>query len=288
MEYKITREALRNDLLYETLESLYKVMKSLWLDVYVVGALARDIAMEILEMPPSPRRTADLDVAVALKDWSQFETLKGLLLENHFIKGEPKQRFYYKGADGHNDYEVDVVPFDGLEDDEKVAWPPEGNPEMSVKCFKDVMDIADTVVIGNSVKVKMAPLSGQFLIKLDTWLDRHLITDKDAADMFYIMDNFYLANVLVKSSVPDEVGDTKEDFDPLIGGARWIACEMRGFLTKEHLDFYMDQLREQVELDENSPLISSMSRKYSTDGAHRIIREALSEMVGILKKGKLS
>ena len=176
MEYKITRDALQNNLLYDTFEALNRVMKDLQLDVYVVGALARDIAMEILEMPPSPRRTADLDVAIALKDWSQFDLLKEHLLENHFIKGEPKQRFYYI---------VQMVPmimkstsflFGELEADEKVAWPPEGNPEMSVKCFKDVMSIADTVIIDDAITIRMAPLSGQFLIKFDTWLDRHLLT----------------------------------------------------------------------------------------------------------------
>ena len=157
MEYKITRDTLQNDLLYDTLKALSKVMYDLQLDVYVVGALARDIAMEILKMPSSPRRTADLDVAIALKDWSQFELLKEQLLKNNFVKGKPKQRFYYKGEDSNNDYEIDIVPFGELETDEKVAWSPEGNPEMSVKCFKDVMNIADTVVIDDTITVKMAP-----------------------------------------------------------------------------------------------------------------------------------
>jgi hypothetical protein len=40
MEYKITREALQNDLLYDTLKALSKVMYDLQLDVYVLGALA--------------------------------------------------------------------------------------------------------------------------------------------------------------------------------------------------------------------------------------------------------
>ena len=156
MEFKLTREQLQNDLLYDALSALSKVMSDLQLEVFVVGALARDIAMEILKMPPSPRRTADLDVAIALKDWSQFELLKEHLLKNHFIKGEPKQRFYYQGEDGNNDYEIDIVPFGELEADEKVAWPPEGNPEMSVKCFKDVMNIADTVVIDDAITIKGA------------------------------------------------------------------------------------------------------------------------------------
>lgn len=286
MEYKITRDTLQNNLLYDTLEALSKVMNDLQLDVYVVGALARDIAMEILEMPPSRRRTSDLDVAIALKDWSQFELLSENLLKNNFVKGKPKQRFYYKGVDGKNDYEIDIVPFVELEEDEKVAWPPEGNPEMSVKCFRDVMNIADTVVIEDAITIKMAPLSGQFLIKFDTWLDRHLLTDKDAADMLYIMDNFYLAYVSFKQPVPDEVQETSESFDLLNGGARWIACEMKEFLTKEHLQFYTDQLQAQIELDENSPLIRSMSSKYSASDSHMIVRNALIGMVEVLKKGE--
>lgn len=286
MEYNITRDTLQNNLLYDTLKALSKVMYDLQLDVYVVGALARDIAMEILKMPPSPRRTADLDVAIALKDWSQFELLKEQLLKNNFVKGKPKQRFYYKGEDGNNDYEIDIVPFGKLETDEKVAWPPEGNPEMSVKCFKDVMNIADTVVIDDTIIVKMAPLSGQFLIKFDTWIDRHLLTDKDAADMLYIMDNFYLAYVSFKQPVPDDVQETSESFDLLNGGARWIACEMREFLTNEHLQFYTNQLQEQIELDENSSLIRTMSNKYSASDSHMIVRNALIGMVEVLKKGR--
>lgn len=286
MEYKITKEALQNDLLYDTLEALNNVMKDLHLDVYVVGALARDIAMEILKMPPSPRRTADLDVAIALKDWSQFDLLKEHLLKNNFVKGKPKQRFYYKGADGNNDYEIDIVPFGELETDEKVGWPPDGNPEMSVRCFKDVMSIADIVVIADSIVIKMTPLSGQFLIKFDTWLDRHLLTDKDAADMLYIMENFYLAYISVKQPVPNEVQDGSENFDLLSGGARWIACEMRDFLTEEHLYFYINQLQMQIEQDESSRLINAMSSRYGASDSHQKIRNAFIGMVEVLKKGK--
>lgn len=285
MEFKLTREQLQNDLLYDALNALSKVMNDLQLEVFIVGALARDIAMEILKMPPSPRRTADLDVAIALKEWSQFELLKEHLLKSHFIKGEPKQRFYYQGEDGNNDYEIDIVPFGELEADEKVAWPPEGNPEMSVKCFKDVMSIADTVVIDDTITIKMAPLSGQFLIKFDTWLDRHLLTEKDASDMLYIMDNFYLAYVSFKQPVPDDVEEASEDFDLLTGGAKWIACEMRELLSSEHLQFYIDQLQEQIDLDENSPLLRAMSRNYPASNGHMTLRNTLIGMTNVLRKG---
>ncbi len=103
--------------------------------------------------------------------------------------------------------------------------------------------------------------------------------------MLYIMDNFYLAYVSFKQPVPDEVQETSESFDLLNGGARWIACEMREFLTSEHLQFYTDQLQEQIELDENSPLIRSMSSKYPASNSHLIVRNALIGMVEVLKKG---
>lgn len=282
MEYKLPKEKLQNDLLYDVLAALHKVMTGLHLDVYVVGALARDLAMEILDMPASARRTSDLDIAVALKDWEQFETLKEHLLLSHFVKGEPKQRFFYKGETGLNDYEVDIVPFGPLEIDEKIAWPPEGNPEMSVKCFQDVMRVADTVRIDEQIAVKIAPLAGQFLIKFDTWLDRYTMTDKDANDMFYIMDNFYLANVMSDKAIPSEL-DLDGDVDLLTVGSQWIAYEMRAMLSSNHRLYYIGKLAEQLELEENSPLVYAMNKSLSDD-FYFSIRRALAAMVDILQR----
>lgn len=199
------------------------------------------------------------------------------------MKAAPKQRFYYKGKNGKNNYEIDIVPFGELENDEKVAWPPEGSPEMSVKCFKDVMKIADTVIIDGGITIKMAPLAGQFLIKLDTWLDRHLLTEKDASDLLYIMENYYLYNLTFKQTVPSEVEDTKENFDLLIGGSKWIACEMREFLSPDHLHFYIEKLQEQIDLDEDSPLLRHMSHCRRSSNAHIEIRNALEAMITVLK-----
>ena len=284
MEYKLSKEKLQNDLLYDVLVALHEVMTDLHLDVYVVGALARDIAMEILNVPASSRRTSDLDIAVALKDWEQFERFKKQLLLHHFEKGEPKQRFFYKGETGLNDYELDIVPFGPLATDEKIAWPPEGNPEMSVKCFQDVMRVADTVRIDEQIIVKIAPLAGQFLIKFDTWLDRHAMTDKDANDMFYIMDNYYLANAFSGKPIPSEL-DLDGDFDLLKVEGEWIACEMRAILSSEHISYYISKLTEQLQLKENSPVVFAMNKKKSDDN-YLPIRRALLAMVDILRAKK--
>ena len=84
MVYKIDKAKFANDPLYETLASLQKTLEQLNLQLYVVGACARDIAMKVLKVPASARRTADVDVAIALgmttkeiaeKRFSSFHTV---------------------------------------------------------------------------------------------------------------------------------------------------------------------------------------------------------------------
>lgn len=110
MEYRIPKTDLANNLLVETLQSLNECYQQLRLPLYVVGATARDIALRLLRMDDVPRRTLDLDVAMALSNWSEYEHLTTILLQNGFVKSPEKQRFYYPFANKMN-YEVDIVPF---------------------------------------------------------------------------------------------------------------------------------------------------------------------------------
>ena len=84
MEYSIHKEELQNDLLVETLHVLDSCYRQLGAEVYVVGAAARDIALRLLDVNNTPRRTMDLDVAVLLQDWSQYKRLTSILLQNPF------------------------------------------------------------------------------------------------------------------------------------------------------------------------------------------------------------
>ena len=196
MNYKLRKEDLQNDLLAETLQALFHCYNQLQLPLYVVGASARDIALRLLNVANTPRRTLDLDVAAALHDWEQYEELSQVLLQNHFTKAQEKQRFYYLGVDGKNKFEVDIVPFGAIAEKEQVAWSSDGSLVMSVRCFEDVMHYADDVQMEEDYTFKIAPLSGQFLIKLDTWQDRYLRTKKDATDMVFILQNIYVAYAL--------------------------------------------------------------------------------------------
>jgi predicted nucleotidyltransferase len=213
------------------------------------------------------RRTEDLDVAIAVEDWRAFDEICHTLQENHFKRHKNTQKFFYKGDNGELDFEVDVVPFGGVAVDEKIAWPPEGNPVMSVKCFNDVMKEAVQVIIEDQVSVKIAPLCGQFLIKLDTWNDRHNVTDKDAEDMLFILKNYLDIQLLYKDdNVPPEVVTFQdEDASPIVWGAQWLAYDISKLLSTEHLKFYSDLVSKELAQEENSELIYHFM-KYWGDG----------------------
>lgn len=283
MEYRISKEDLQNALLAETLQALDGCYRQLGADVYVVGAAARDIALRLLKVTNAPRRTMDLDVAVMLQDWSQYERLTDILLQNRFEKAQEKQRFFYLGSRERMRFEVDIVPFGAIAEGDQVAWPPEGSPVMSVRCFEDVMRVADEVTVGGEFTFRLASLSGQFLVKLDTWSDRRMKTKKDAADMAFLLQNIYVAYALAHDGLPPEVDINAEQFDVIVAGAEWMAADLKKMLTDEHRSFYSAMLREELAKNEESSLLNDLL-DVSDSRNYKLYYRAFDRMAQILGK----
>lgn len=278
MKNSLTKEEIGNDLLVETLHALYASMSRMGHELIIVGASARDIVMKLLAAEKSRRKTFDLDVAIALKDWSQFANLCDTLTQNNFKKLKSKQKFVYKGPDNQNDYEVDVVPFGEIAEDEVVKWPPELSPEMSVRCYDDLMRFAIDIKL-DGIPVKIIPLAGQFIIKLDTWIDRNDRENKDAIDLIFILSNYYYAAIMNAADIPDEVD---YDDDAIVAGAQWIAIEGQRMLSSGHLQYYRDFLKAELEKKEESKFLQHLTigEEDNPEFWHTVER-ALDEMASI-------
>ena len=283
MEYTIHKEDLQNDLMAETLQALAGCYRQLGAEVFVVGAAARDISLRLLDVTNAPRRTMDLDVAVMLQDWNQYERLTSILLQNHFEKAREKQRFYYLGSNGRIRFEVDIVPFGAIAEEDQVAWPPEGSPVMSVRCFEDVMRAADKVTVDGDFAFRLASLSGQFLIKLDTWNDRRMKTKKDAVDMAFLLQNVYVAYALTYDGLPPEVDTNTEQFDVIVAGAEWMAADLKKILSDKHRHFYAEILQRELAKNEESPLLNDLL-DVSDSRNYKLYLRAFERMAQILKK----
>ena len=250
MNLKITSEKIANPLLVELLKKLTDSFNRMGREFYVIGATARDIIIRQLIGTTSGRRTKDLDIAIAIPDWTVFDEIKEVLVADGFKKStDMRQRFYY------GEYELDIVPYGVAKEDDNIYWPPEEEIAMSVKGFDEVLSEAITVNIDDEFDIRIASLHGLFLLKFNAWLDRNIETSKDAEDMSFILSNYFMANL--DRNVYTEVYDW-ENFDEYIVGGYWLARDLLLLLTKEQITYYKDCIEKELEKDDESRLFNQI------------------------------
>ena len=281
MNYHISSSTIGNSLLVDLLKELTDCFKQARKDYIVIGAASRDILRLYLEAEPSPRRTRDLDIAIAVNSWDDFFDISSRLQQRGFRKDRNmKQRFYY-GQSGKAEYELDVVPFGGVTvAGEKIYWPPEESPMMSVKGFSSVLKDCVDVLVDDEFSFKIPSAPAFFVLKFDAWLDRHLLNDKDAKDMSFIMANYYLHEITRTSHL--EVLDVlPEPFEPFVAGAYMIATDIVPLVDKDTLKSYVNDIEEQLRLSEQSPLLTQgMGPEYGFD----VVRDAWAMIVKVFNK----
>ena len=150
MSLKISSEKINNPFLVDLLEKLADSFRKMDHDFFIIGATARDIIIQQMLNTSSRRKTRDLDLAIAVPNWQEFDKIKNSLIADGFEKDKEKhQRFYY------GDYEIDVVPYGYVaKEDDNIYWPPEETIAMSVKGFGEVLSDAITVSIDDRFTVK--------------------------------------------------------------------------------------------------------------------------------------
>ena len=259
----------------ELLRKLTASFNRMHREFYVIGATARDIILKQVVGSESKRRTMDLDIAIAIPNWETFDEVEDMLVADGFEKSRDfKQRFYYR------EYELDIVPYGNVaKDNDIIYWPPEEDIAMSVKGFDEVLSNSITVSIDNEFSVKIASLHGLFVLKLDAWVDRNLVTSKDAEDMSFILQNYFMANM--DRGIHSEVYDW-EDFQEYVVGAYWIAFDIANLLKKEHLTYYIDIIKDELKKEEESRLINQIvenTRNVNYDN----VRKAWQMIVDVLQ-----
>lgn len=280
MTYPISSNTIANPLLVDLLSVLSSCFNKAGNDFFVIGAASRDILRLYLEAEPSPRRTRDLDIAIAVDSWDDFYEISEMLIQNGFRKdSHMKQRFYF-GTEKGADYELDVVPFGGVTaPGEKIYWPPEESPMMSVKGFASVLKDCVDVVVDNAFSFKIPSAPAFFVLKFDAWLDRHLLNDKDAKDMSFILANYYLHEITSPAHL--EVLDVLPDpFEPFVAGAYMIAKDIIPLLGKDVLHSYVSDIEDELARGEQSQLLTqSMGPEYGYD----IVRDAWTMIANVFK-----
>lgn len=177
-----------SSMLVSLIRALDNIAKQLGISYFVIGATARDILMEHVYDIETNRATRDVDFAVAVASWEEFDRLKDeLIATGKFTPGAIPHRLLFGTAPAA--YPLDLVPFEGVEHDGEIAWPPEGKDIMNVAGYTDAYDSALEVEIEEQFPIKIVSLPAMVVLKVFAWTDRP-DRGKHASDILLILRNY--------------------------------------------------------------------------------------------------
>lgn len=156
--------------------------QALGIDVFVGGAMARDIMLTHVYGQAVLRATRDVDIGLYIDSWERFTALKnrltatGAFFEVHGMS----HRMHYLRPGG---IPLDLIPFGGVAgDDQTIAWPPGHDVVLNVAGFREGLDSADLVDLGAGLSMHVCTLPSLSVLKLLAWRDRGRDNNKDATD----------------------------------------------------------------------------------------------------------
>lgn len=152
-------------------ESIVSVAESKNIKFFIVGATARDLILYHGYGIEAGRATRDIDLAVQVQDWGEFEELKkGVVETGHFAETKMVQRILYRQS-----IPIDIVPFGEIKGrDSSIGWPPSHEVKMNILGFEEAY--SDAI----PVRLKVNPTLDIFVVsptslaalKLLAWKDR--------------------------------------------------------------------------------------------------------------------
>lgn len=149
----------------------------------LVGAAARDVVLEQLSLKELDRATLDVDIAVQVRTWSEFSTLKCALMERDGFLGHALPHRLISPWK----HPLDMVPFGELAKDGELAWEGSDGMTMDVALFDDVLK-GSAVHHIDDMAIRIPSLAGLVSMKLTAWRDRHFDTRRDAVDLSGLLE----------------------------------------------------------------------------------------------------
>lgn len=209
----------------EVLSAVDSAARNLAIGYFVAGATARDIVLLNVFGFDTIRATRDIDLAVHVSGWDQFEALKKRLVDSHrfSLANGAAQRLYYTSI-----YPVDLVPFGGVvENGGNINWPPDRAVAMNVTGYNEALDTILIVEVQPGILVPVASLAGLAMLKIFAWVDRGHRDRKDAQDLALLLRRY------IETIGPDVLHGSEAavleavDYDYERAGARILGKHIR-------------------------------------------------------------
>jgi predicted nucleotidyltransferase len=201
--------------------------------VLIVGATARDLLLTYGHGLEIARGTTDIDFAMAVADWAEFDRIRASLIESGEFKPAADGLHRLKHRNG---IPVDIVPFDGVEDeDRQIAWPPQRDLVMKVLGYREALAAAVKVRMPGGFIVNVVSLPALAIMKLVAWTERrHTAPKKDAYDLWLLLRTYSDAGNQERLYSGDLHLLEVESFDYESAGAWLLGADARDVIERSH------------------------------------------------------
>ena len=251
-----------------------KVADSLGINFFVVGASARDIVLKYCYGLETPRVTRDIDLAVEVADWEQFDQLReSLLSTGKFSSTQVRHRLQFDSI------RVDIIPFGAITDEKRrLSWPPEHEILMSLVGFQEAFEYSVLVRLCSDpeLDVKLPTLPGLAIMKLISWREGYPERERDAEDLLLIMEKYEEAGNFDRLYEKEQNLLEEEHFDTRHASIRLLGRDMAIMADPYTLDTVRMILDEERGQRSQYKLVTDMIR--GAPGSDTEFDEILSQL----------
>lgn len=248
----------------EALVEIQAICQSTGHHLVLVGAYAREVTFDRAVERAPQRATRDVDAAVHLTGWAEFEHLASAITATG--------RFRRVDSDGltfihENGTQVDLIPHGPIAGpDARLRWPNDATRTMSMEGFDAVREHAVPTNI-DGVIFSVADLPDLVALKLFAYADRRNRSTKDLEDLVFILrhaTDALMDRVYDELSEDDLIGHPYYDYGPLL-----LGIDIHDRCDPVSLDRLRSIARDAAR---RIPALPGMSRRDGADGAAELRR----------------
>lgn len=241
-------------------EHIDKISKSLQIDFVIIGATARDMILHNVHNIDTVRATYDIDLAVQVANWNQFNVLKkSFISSGKFEASKIDHRIQFE-----DNTIIDLIPFGAIAKPNHILTLP-NNKTMDLTGFEEMFKSALTVRLRSRpiLEIKFPSPSGLALIKLIAWHEKYPEREKDAEDLFLIMSNYLDAGT--SERLYDQERDLLEmdNFDYTLTGARLLGRDLAGISHKTTIKVVLNIINRETDEQHSKLVLDLIGKNYS-------------------------
>jgi predicted nucleotidyltransferase len=243
----------------------------------LMGAAARDIMLAHAHKIEVQRKTEDVDFAVMVNDWPQFESLRADLIKSGDFSPRPGVATH-KLRHLKSDLPLDIVPFGGIERSNRtIAWPPNGDTVFSCFGIREAFAATQWVRLPQCSPIRVPSIPALTILKIAAWDDRKRSQPgKDAPDLLLYLRSYMDCDNFDRTAAQHPDLFDAADYDHNEAGARLLARDMADLLDETAIRLLLTILT--PEADENGALLLAHQSGLDLEQARRLIEVLCDEL----------